>query len=194
MRDALAYRLLLCPLNLLLEILNINTFFVFRNGAELVVKTGILNHTKGKMVCRCHEEYFACIRRVSEDIQQDGEVLRGSSRDCNSIVGDRVLRLEEGRQPRRKVLAKPSIAVIRTILQSRKSYGVVGEHFVGGSIKQLRWQESMVRPSVLSSLAANVAEIVGRVILEEGLLARRREDALTSVVWSEADVPSQKID
>jgi hypothetical protein len=154
----------------------------------------VLDHAKGKMVCRRNEEHSSRKIRISEHIQQDGKVLRSSSRYCNAVIGDRILRLEEGRHPRRKMLAKPAIAVIRAVLQSWKGHGVVREHFVGGSIKQLRWQQSMVRPSVFSSLAANVAEIVGRVILKEGLLARCREDALTSIVWSEADVPSQKID
>lgn len=68
--------------------------------------------------------------------------------------------------------------MIGTILQGWKRYGVVGEHFMSRSIKQLRRQQRMVRPPVLSLLAANVAEIVGRAISEEGLIARCREGAV----------------
>jgi hypothetical protein len=66
------------------------------------------------------------------------------------------------------MLAQAWISVVRAIFQGRKCYGVVGEHFMGRSVKQLRWQQSVVRPSVLSSLAANVVRDSGPRNIERG--------------------------
>lgn len=195
MQKALACCIIFDFLDLILEVFNINATVVFWYRSKFVMESSVLDHSEGQMVCWRYKPHVTRVGRVSEDIQQDSQILRCSAGNGYPIVRDWILWLEEGRQPRRKVLAQTRIAMIWAVLKCRECDGVVGEHFMGRSIKQLRRQQGVVWPSVLSSLAGSGADKVGRVIVEEGLAARCREYMhWTGVVWIGADVPSQKID
>lgn len=172
LQDSLACGFVFDFFDLLSKVLHVDTLVVFWDGAGLVLESGVLDDTKGQMVGWRDKPYFPGVRWIREDVEQHCKILRGSSRDGDAIVGNGMLGVEKGRQPGCKVLAQSGIAVVRAIFQGWKSARVVGEQFVSGCIKQLGWQQGMVWPAVWWWLAANDGEMVGRVRLKEGLVAR----------------------
>lgn len=135
MQNTLAYRLFFGLLDLLSKVFNIDTFVVLWYGAEFVMKSSIFSNTEGQMICRRYEPDISGIGWIGEYVQNNGKVLRGSSRDRNPIFDNRVLGLVEGSQPRCKVLSECRHAVTRPVLQGGESYRIVGEQFMGGLIK-----------------------------------------------------------
>lgn len=65
--------------DLFLEVIDVYSFVVLWYSTELVMESRILDHAKRQMVCRCYEPNSSGVTWISEHIQKNGEVLRGSA-------------------------------------------------------------------------------------------------------------------
>ena len=79
LHDTLAHRIFFDFLDLFSEIIDVYALIVLWYSAELVMEPRILDHAEGQMVCRCHEPNSSSVRWISEHIQKDCEILRGSA-------------------------------------------------------------------------------------------------------------------